>query len=284
MRTRMFVLATLLLFAWSCKEKQTIKTDAQNLNLKGNVKSVSTISYYAIDVDGNISTGERGRKNSWEKDKLTLFNVNGNVTEIQFFDSYDKPTGKREVNYDEVGRAVVEISYDASGEIDFRRTFTLDVKGNRIEERNYDSLGNLQFRSTSTFDSKGNEVESIWYNPDGTTDCLWVSEFDKNGNRVKMTRYDQDGGVEVIFAFTYGERGRIVEESELKPDGALLRKKTFDCDENCHVIEEVIVEKDGTVAKWKYDYELDDNNNWVKRIEYHNGIPKFVVVRTIEYY
>ena len=99
-----------------------------------------------------------------------------------------------------------------------------------------------------------------------------------------MTRYGEDEEVEVIFTFSYGEMGRIIEESELKADGSLLRKKSFDCDKNCHVIEEIFVEKDGSVAKWSYEYVLDESKNWIKRVEYQDGVPKYIVVRTIEYY
>ena len=37
-------------------------------------------------------------------------------------------------------------------------------------------------------------------------------------------------------------------------------------------------------AEWRYKYEFDDKNNWIKKTEYRNNKPTYLFERIIEYY
>ena len=68
-------------------------------------------------------------------------------------------------------------------------------------------------------------------------------------------------------------------------DGSLDYKYTFSLDDKGSIVESNIFISDGSLDYKSSDkYQLDENNNWIKRIEYNNEIPKYITERTIEYY
>ena len=45
-----------------------------------------------------------------------------------------------------------------------------------------------------------------------------------------------------------------------------------------------IPNKNRTKEIWDYKYKYDSNDNWIEKVEYHNGKPIQIIKRTIEYY
>lgn len=57
----------------------------------------------------------------------------------------------------------------------------------------------------------------------------------------------------------YDEKGNKIESNEYNSDGSLY-------------------------SKWTYKYEFDKQGNWIKRIDFKDEIPEFILEREYEYY
>jgi hypothetical protein len=267
-----------------CKDKSTQNIDLAELNLKGKVKMVKSLSYHAVDNGGEITKGDPARKFSWEKDNITHFNIQGYISEVHCLTPENGIVAKKIVEFNEKGFPAEESQYDANGILLFRRVFSSDAKGNKIDEFNYDSECKLQFKSSSTLDKRFNEIESTWYDSEGTIESKWKSKYDKNNNRIEMTRIDENGDLIAQFKFEYNNKGWITVEKEINSSGLEIYNKKYKYDNYGHKLEEIIQHKNGDITIWAYEYSLDKKNNWTKRIEFQNAIPKYIVFREIEYY
>lgn len=94
-------------------------------NLNGNVKSIREIKFTAIDKFGEISK----RDIEWDNNSYTLFNNNGNLIELSF--------------------------YNSDGCLDSKVTYKYDDNGNKIEWNSYNSDGSLDEKYTAKYDDKG---------------------------------------------------------------------------------------------------------------------------------
>lgn len=56
-------------------------------------------------------------------------------------------------------------------------------------------------------------------------------------------------------------------------------------DEKGNQIEENLYNSDSSLSsKWTFQYEFDKQGNWVKRIDFEDGIPELLLDRKYEYY
>jgi hypothetical protein len=280
--------AIILLLAFvginGCKEKPSPNNDLAELNLNGKVKLVKSLSYLAIEDGSEILTGDPARKFSWEKDNIIIFTPKGYISEIHCLNPEDGVVAKKMVQFNEKGFPEEESQYDANGILVFKRVFTSDSRGNKIDEFNYDSDFKLQFKSSSTLDKRFNEVESTWYDSEGSIESKWISKYDNKNNRIEMTRFDENGELIAQFKFSYSKQGWITGETEINSSGIEVSSKNYNYDNYGHKVEEIIKTKNGNVTIWSYLYDLDKENNWIKRIEFENAIPRYIVVREIEYF
>ena len=68
-------------------------------------------------------------------------------------------------------------------------------------------------------------------------------------------------------------------------DGSLRSKDTYKYDEKGNKIEENMYNSDGSLrSKYTYKYEFDKQGNWIKKIEFKDGIPEYILERQYEYY
>ncbi len=101
--------------------------------------------------------------------------------------------------------------------------------------------------------SKGDRKREYNYAGD-----FWT-KYDDKGNRIEYNRYKSDGILDYRHTYKYDNEDNPIEKNLFKPDGSLFYTDTY-----------------------KYDY--DNKKNWIKRIEFRDDIPRFILVRKIEYY
>lgn len=229
------------------------KNDVEKMKLYGKVKSLRKISYKVVEKYGDIYKGDISYKYSSNVD--CKFNEDGVIMEENMYDSYDGSLETKKIYiYDDKGNKIEEIYNNSEGFPTVKKKYKYDDKGNNIELNGYRFDGILSSKYTHTFDDKGNEIESNSYNPDDGT------------LKYKMfKRYD-------IF-------GNLILISQHYPNGKLYHKLTYKYDDKGNKIE---LNKYG--KKYTFKYEFYENNNWIKRIDYEDGIPITIVERTIEYY
>ena len=83
----------------------------------------------------------------------------------------------------------------------------------------------------------------------------------------------------------YNENGNVIEENKYKSDGRLAFKYTYHYDEKGNRVEKNRYGSDGKLY-WRetFEYEYDSRGNWVKRIDFEDDKPKYILVREYEYF
>jgi hypothetical protein len=109
------------------------------------------------------------------------------------------------------------------------------------------------------YDYKGNKIEENSYNSDGSLDSKWTYKYDDKGNQIELNSYNSDGSLSIKWTYKYDDKGNKIEENSYNSDGSLI-------------------------SKWTFIYEFDKQGNWIKRIDFKNEIPEFILEREYEYY
>jgi len=253
MKMKYSTILFLALFVQSCS-KEKFKNDWTIENLKGKVKSYSEFSYKAEERFGNIEKGTRKRI-FLEYDNQNKFDENGNMIESNKYYS-DGRLERREIyKFDEIGNKIENNWYNSVGSLELRETYKYDKMRNMIESNWYYSNGRLGNRSTYKYDEKGNNIEINWYNPDGSLSYWKTDKYNEKGNRIESNWYTSDSSL--YRRVIYDEKGNEIEK--YNSDGILK-------------------------SKWTFKYEFDKQGNWVKRIDFEDSIPKFLLEREYEYY
>lgn len=138
-----------------------------------------------------------------------------------------------------------EFSYEA------KERFGKIEKGNRIRSNDFD----FQIK----YDDQGNRIEENGYNSDGNLSFKYTYKYDDQGNRIEVNEYNSDGSIYGRCTYKYNEKGNRIEENEYDTDDSLSYKYT-------------------------YKYEYDTYGNWVKRIDFEDEIPRYILEREYEYY
>ena len=119
--------------------------------------------------------------------------------------------------------------------------------------------GSLDRKTFFKYDENGNNTEQNVYNSDGSFYYKVTKKYDENGNRFEWNRYNSDGSLNIKYTFKYDENGNAFEMNIYNSDGNLDTKST-------------------------YKYEFDKQGNWIKKIEFLDGIPEYILERQYEYY
>ena len=272
------------LIAQSCSNEK-IENDWTRDNIQGKVLSYSEFSYEAENRFGNIEKGERNRQFSIEYDHQIKYDEKGNEIEYNGYNSDGSLDFKYTYKYDEKGNKIEENFYHSDGSLARKWTYKYDEKGNKIEGNEYNSDGSLDSKKTYKYDEKGNKIEENEYNSDGSLDFKYTYKYDEKGNKIEENFYHSDGSLARKWTYKYDEKGNKIEGNEYNSDGSLDSKKTSKYDEKGNEIEYNGYNSDGSLnSKKTYKYQFDKQGNWIKRIEFTNGIPEYILERQYEYY
>ena len=238
------------------------KNDLKEMKLYGNVKSLRKYTNSVVKKFGEFTKGERTRTvrwGDWDANSYIIFNDKGNIVEENWYNPGDFFNLKRTYKYNDKGNVIKRNQYnsDSDGSLDYRNTYKYNDKGNKIECNVY------YLKSSGTYitntHSEGNKIEYNGYNPNGSLNSKTKYKYDDKGNIVEYNRYNSDGSLDIRYIDKYDDKGNIIEENRYNSDGSLDYKYT-------------------------YKYEYDEKYNWIKKIYYKDGIPKFISEREIEYY
>ena len=253
------------LIAQSCSNEK-IENDWTRDNLQGKVMSYSEFSYEAKERFGNIEKGERILIR-WYRDlgHLPLCNQ-----------------GK----YAENGNRTEENWYKLDGSLDKKKTYEYGEKGNRIEENMYNSDGSLDSKKTYEYDEKGNRIEENWYKLDGSLSHKRKYNYDEKGYKIELYVYRSDGRAELVETYKYDKKGNKIECIGCGWDmTATGYNETHKYDEKGNIIEYKGILDNGFLHfKQSYEYEFDKQGNWIKQIEFLDGIPTYILERQYGYY
>lgn len=180
----------------------------------------------------------------YETSTLT-FNDAGIVVEESAVNYY---TGTVESVYDDTGKKIQTINYDADGNITYTYTYTDTDDGYKIEECQL--IGGAEpemlWSSLTIYSSSTNSQSYILYDEDGEAEEVKNTYYDANGNVIKEEYYEYSD-LEWVYEYTY--------------------------DENNVCIGQVYTDRYGYQETSEITYEeyYDDNGRLIEKVVYANG-------------
>lgn len=230
------------------------KSDATEMRLVGDIESVRIESFRAEEKFGSV---QRGKATDVEN-YFILFNQKGNQKERIFYDTQGKATRKYTYAYNDENQRIEVNLFKENGEMTHKYLYQYDNKGNRIEINDYTADGKLFMKEKQTFDEDNWPISRISYDANGK--FLRERKFlrDKHGNIQEETLYSADGSLKSRTAYFYDEKGNPTKEERYAKNNMLESTKNS-------------------------VYEFDKHGNWIKRTDYQNSKPTFIVERTIVY-
>jgi hypothetical protein len=241
--------------------------------LKGKVISYKETYHSFRESFGKIATGPK-LKDSLFHDRLVTFDQKGNISEVveYYFDGtvYCKFKGSSDyadnrmeslfARFDpepvvEHKPFIIEAVRYGSGEM-CDMSYRNDPEGRPVEETITDLMGNVIYTISFRRDEKGNLLEDEYST--GTIDRY---KFDGKGNLTELST--QSPNVKpTITTFRYDESGNMI---EMIVNNYFKSTFKFQYEERT------------------YKYLFDKEGNWTERIEFGNGKPERILVRSIEY-
>jgi YD repeat-containing protein len=253
------------------------QTTLETLNLEGPVAAVEEYREFP-------GTTERQLFQTWAFDEAGL------ATERVYFTySYmdGSPSGRQVTSYD-AGRTLATVVYDADDEPTGQTVVRYDDQDRIVAQVTVDADGVETRRIDAERDAAGNVVRETWYR-DGAVSRTIERDFDADGGLIEQRRYDEEGRLVEVESYTvpglehdsvqYDEEGEVeatgrVIENEfgtvlievLAPDGTVAESYAWTYDERGRVVERRSVYGEGETELLTYDYEDDDQGNWVRQV------------------
>ncbi len=269
-------------------QKATLKTRAQEWNLKGNVKSITESAYDMVEVDGKFDKGKLVNYTVYELDKEgsmaseTVYSMGvveriwkfkhskpGQTTEAALYNSNNKLMQKTIFKYNANDFEISSIQYDSLEK-------TIDQSSTEVK-----SINELKYVTIRNDDNGGKKyihTDTVVLMPNGRikyTTSVTLGEFnrtnyyyDREGRRTRDI-YEKQNGNKAQADIEYNEVGDVKRETYGKlpanaPRGAL------------------------PVINWEktYLYEYDLQGNWIKKVtlDPYESWFNSLIERTITYY
>jgi len=191
------------------------------------------------------------------------YDEKGNLTEGNRY-LYGILDSKTIYKRDEKGNLIAENVYSDYGDgVQGGQAYEYDEKGNLIAEYALGSLGQGVYGQTYEYDKKGNLIETNQYLY-GRLDEKCTYKNDKKGNLIEMNCYDTDDILVWKVIYKYDKKGNLIEEKYYN----------------------TIYDDEGNISSWweRYTFQYDEQQNWTKKIEFIDEVPKTITEREYQYY
>lgn len=303
----------ILLYFVSCSTGNQKENSLKSLKLNGSVKSISESSFEAIEKFGEIQ--KLSNVPQYEVYK-TIFDKDGYATESSTFNGNGILLGKSINKYDKNRNIVEATSYYGNGIISQKSLMKYD-NNKIIEDNGYDKDGNLEYKHVYSYNTSGLKTEFKYYNKDNILQSTTTYKYDKNGFMSEQSIHNAlDGKQDYRITYLNSDKGDWLEYNEFGWNGFQTKNFSYKYDNDRNKIEEINLEQkenepdrtSNIMRKYKYDkngneieyqwldlngtqrgtftykYEFDLKDNWTKKIEFENSVPKEITERAIEYY
>lgn len=256
----LFILFLAIFVFSGCTDEQN---DLSKLDLKGNIKKVTTIRYRAVEKFGNVEKGKKASRKESQYPDLTYenamvkFDKENKITDVSAFDKYGDLEWKAIFKND----TIIDI-VQPNGELYYK--FIGNDRWAPTKMDIYGSDGKMQFRATSIYEN-GKEMKSDIYNREGKLVFHQEFTYDKKGLMIQFVSSAND-----VSGYRSRDKTEVTTElMEYNEAGIMVAQTT---------------ENRGNSERIDFKYKFDENGNWIERIEYISSIPKYLIERTIEYH
>jgi YD repeat-containing protein len=291
---------------------QNTASDIEELGLNGTVEKLKERTYEAIMKGSKITKGKQlYRKSDFDFDNDIKFNQIGNILERITYYSKDTIYYKSFYKYDKYDKLEISTSYHSNEYKNKIRPYSSIYMG----KDNEDDYSHSQDNKTSyIYDRKKRLIRTESNNPPGTNPSQKKYKYNKKNELTSVTTYSGENYFNNRFEYKYNLNGNknICYHYSLSTD-KLWRKYTYVYDEFGNKIEQIDYDRNDSLdgnfkyyfdknsnlirekSFWdngdeiiysniNYEYELDENKNWIQMIKYEDGIPTMLTKREIEYY
>lgn len=277
----------LLLFLLTCSTLHA-QDYPRAAEFHGKVKSVEERSYKARKHHGTITSGRAAHEYSGELDFMLGYDSLGRtISRTMYSNRSGQASWSIQYSYDSAGNAVQSRRYQHKQGLTNMTNYvnTYDQQGRLIFRTAKDPEGLEQPRSwVYTYDANGFITEQLVTDSLHPANGLKMRYLDRNWNALKQWDYvntkltyymelEYDSSGNKTAERLYHRRGHMVYAYHWKYSAKNELERFENCESSAHNCE-----------SWNYKYEYDAAGNWIKRIEYRNGKPRFVRERTLTYY
>jgi hypothetical protein len=299
---------TIAILAMSCtSEKANNIEDARIIyELKGAVKSVVCETYDIVDImSGEIIKGDKSESpsfnplsdNSLGDNSIFSFNVLGEIENLTKFSPDGKIIYGMTNKFNKDNQIIEsEISHNSTKS---RTLFERDKMGNPIKSKTLDFENKLICESILKLDDSNRIIEgSSSYPADNKS---YLSKFEYTDNLKIQSIYDEKGSL--ILMLKKNNKGKFIEKISYEKEkiaalydnndflitytvfdeSELSRSFKYLNDEKGNIIDAKIYSNGDLDVSYKFEYEYDENSNWIKRVMFENDNPISVTTRSIEY-
>jgi hypothetical protein len=278
MKTHIIIL--LLLTQIGCKSQENSKNDLDQLNLKGNIKSItetfsSKSKLFAVPNEGFKSTLD------FRLNKIVKFNKHGNIIEEKHFSPDSLHSQNFSYNYNNNNK-LVEVQIMADFPMADRITYEYNESSKLVKEKYIGATTVCYSTKIYKYNSSGYISEQTSKGMNEIFESKLIYEYDSNRRIINKTWYDENNNIIQKYSYKY-------EDGVLKKmfyDSTELHKSTenYEYDTYENVIDYKKFNSKNELTKHiEYKYLYDNQNNWIKKeVVQLNGL-YYTVYRKIEY-
>lgn len=255
---KIYYLIPLILLLFSCSDYKS--NDYKELNLKGKVKTQRSFLYDATEKFGEI---EKSR-----------------ATDADIFDHLDLLTSNVIYEFSTNGGLETFANFYKNGEI-FQKFIS-----DGLNIKQYDGYGDLILVFKSNDLVKPTEINA--YRTDGSLYLKIKNSYNKNDELIEEVTYDSDGDLEETSIYEYengliSKRKNTARSNSWRDNSFIETTEEYKYNNNNDMVERIISTKSKT-STHTFQYEYDNKNNWIKRTEFKDDRPKYIIDREITYY
>lgn len=282
MKLRDFILGMIVaMIICSCGRQQNDLT-LQEFEVSGDVKSIRTTGYEATEKFGEISEGDVLYGIYYEDvNNLIVFNKDGHIIEISIF-NYSGDLSKKSVYVYDGDDKVIKINkYDGDGDEIGRTVFTYNNNKKVTKIVDYDESGKIYLTQKNEWDGdKLTKIQSI----NEYTGSNYSLIYEYNGNTVKIVEY-KNGKPTGEYSECENKKLKKIVTKDFTMSLTFNNKGLCTSIVNGRMINTNPYHMTNGES-YTYDYEYDDKDNWIKKIERKKDSQKAtrIFVREIEYF
>lgn len=252
------------------------KTDIQNNNLRGNIKTVIAIK---TKIDDNN-----------KMESIPFWKSTNNLFEISSFDKNGTLINYREVYKDNILHMKMEYDFDGRNNLIEERTLNENKKIINTVNFKYNSIG-------QTIEEYRKETDILFtaiYNNSGILEKV-INKSQLQGYGEKCYNIKRDSKNNIIEVIEIIRDKKIKTEFEYDFENKLVKLKEYNSKNEMKSFEEMEYDQYQNMTKltykeeaytsvFDYKFEYDDNGNWLTSTVFIDGVLDSKTEREIEYY
>ena len=290
------ILLTVLLLCSNILYSQDFATveTLEDLEIKGNVVSVyekeiavrgerhnlirrnviSEIKYFIID-DNKVLIDYHTIKGITTQYK---YNSKNQLIEAVSFNTRDNSAaGKTTYHYDNLGVPTHEIIFSQRGNSKDSVAITLDKSNNSTVRKYFNSKNEIYKTEEKWRNAVGKDTKVIQTTNNSTIRLIY--EYDSTLSKIVEERWYLGEKLVQKIIYEYNENGYLIRKIELDDKNRQSSSTHFEYDILSGLVITVRTARNTT----SYEYNFDNNNNWVTKYEFYDDFPVRIIEREIEY-